>query len=32
MDHVILGFLLLDTGALDGSRYIRIFTVGHRGA
>ena len=31
MDHVTLESLLLDTGALDGSRYIRIFAVGHRG-
>ena len=32
MDHVTLGVLLLDTRARDGSRYIRNFTVGHRGA
>ena len=32
MDYVKLESLLLDTGARDGSRYIRIFTVGHRGA
>jgi len=32
MDHVTLGSLLLDTGALDGGSYIRIFTFGHKGA
>jgi hypothetical protein len=31
MDHGTLGVLLLDTGACDGSRYIRSFTVGHTG-
>ena len=31
VDHVTLGVLLLDTGARDGSRYIRSFTVGQRG-
>ena len=32
MDHVTLGILLLDIGVRDGSRYIRNFTVGQRGA
>jgi hypothetical protein len=28
---IILGSLMLDTGALDGSSYIGGFTVGHMG-
>ena len=32
MNKVPLGALLLGTGARGGSRYIRSFTVGHRGA